>query len=166
MAGDVEEGQQLIEVQDVRLRERPMTILLIAIALAGVLLLPAFWNGYPLLQYDTGGYLARWYEGYLVPSRSTTYGLYLHLGERSHFWLNLGFQALVVLWIARAMLRVLGIDRLMPVAIIVIAMCATTALPFLTSMLLTDIFSGLSVLSLFLLVVHGALLPCFNSQHR
>ena len=35
------------------------------------LLLPALWNGYPLLQFDTGGYLARWYEGYLVPSRST-----------------------------------------------------------------------------------------------
>src|SRR5947208_7533945 len=35
------------------------------------LLAPALWNGYPLLQYDTGGYLARWYEGYLVPSRST-----------------------------------------------------------------------------------------------
>ena len=36
-----------------------------------VLLAPALWNGYPLLQYDTGGYLARWFEGYLVPSRST-----------------------------------------------------------------------------------------------
>ena len=45
------------------------------------LLAPALWNGYPLLQYDTGGYLARWYEGYLVPSRSTVFGLFLHLGE-------------------------------------------------------------------------------------
>ena len=50
-----------------------------------VLLAPAWWNGYPLLQYDTGGYLARWYEGYLVPSRSTVFGLFLHLGEGLHF---------------------------------------------------------------------------------
>ena len=32
-----------------------------------LLIAPALWNGYPLLQWDTGGYLARWYEGYLVP---------------------------------------------------------------------------------------------------
>ena len=37
----------------------------IAAALAATLMLlaPALWNGFPLLQYDTGGYLARWYEG-------------------------------------------------------------------------------------------------------
>ena len=54
-----------------------------AVAIPLMLLAPALWNGYPLLQYDTGGYLARWYEGYLVPSRSTVFGLYLHFGEDS-----------------------------------------------------------------------------------
>ena len=49
-----------------------------AVAIAGVVLLaPAIVNGFPLLQYDTGGYLARWYEGYLVPSRPGAYGLML-----------------------------------------------------------------------------------------
>ena len=116
---------------------------------------PALWNGYPLLQYDTGGYLARWYEGYLVPSRSTAYGIYLHLGEASHFWLILAVQALSVMWIVQATLRVFGIVRPIQIAAIVLGLCATTALPVLTSLLLTDIFSGLSVLTLFLLVVHG-----------
>jgi len=33
----------------------------LAVAAVAVLLVaPAIWNGYPLLQYDTGGYLARW----------------------------------------------------------------------------------------------------------
>ena len=50
-----------------------------ALAATLVLLAPAIWNRFPLLQYDTGGYLARWYEGYLVPSRSTVYGLFLML---------------------------------------------------------------------------------------
>jgi len=54
------------------------------------LIAPALWNGYPLLQWDTGGYLARWYEGYLVRARSTGFGLYLHYGEGSSFWINLG----------------------------------------------------------------------------
>jgi hypothetical protein len=51
-----------------------------------VLLAPAIWNGFPLLQYDTGGYLARWQEGYLVPSRSTVYGLFLTLLGRLWRW--------------------------------------------------------------------------------
>jgi hypothetical protein len=120
-----------------------------------MLVAPAIWNRYPLLQWDTGGYLARWYEGYLVPSRSTTFGLYLHLGEASGFWINLGIQALVTLWILQLTLRVFGItrpSRLMAVGTILVL---TTALPWLSSMLLTDIFAGLSVLSLFILVLHG-----------
>jgi hypothetical protein len=127
----------------------------VAIAVPLLLIAPALWNGYPLLQYDTGGYLARWYEGYLVPSRSTAYGIYLHFGEASHFWLNLAAQALAVMWIVQATLRVFGIVRPLQIAAIVFGLCATTALPVLTSLLLTDIFAGLSVLTLFLLVVHG-----------
>jgi hypothetical protein len=128
---------------------------IVAMAVPLLLIAPALWNGYPLLQYDTDGYLARWYEGYLVPSRSTAYGIYLHLGEASHFWLNLGVQALSVMWIVQATLRVFGIMRPLRIAAVVLTLCATTALPVLTSLLLTDIFAGLSVLTLFLLVVHG-----------
>jgi hypothetical protein len=120
-----------------------------------LLLAPALWNGYPLLQWDTGGYLARWYEGYLVPSRSTVFGLYLHFGEDSGFWLNTGIQALATLWILQLTLRVFGLagpSRLIGASIVLIL---TTALPWLASLLLTDIFAGLSVLSLFLLVLHG-----------
>jgi len=74
---------------------RQILVWMIAAAIPLILLAPAFWNGYPLLQSDTGGYLARWYEGYLVPSRSTVFGLYLHTGEGSSFWPNLAIQALV-----------------------------------------------------------------------
>jgi hypothetical protein len=119
------------------------------------LIAPAIWNGYPLLQYDTGGYLARWYEGYLVPSRSTVFGLYLHLGEGAYFWINLGIQALTTLWILQLTLRVFGMRAPFRIAAIALPLIMTTALPWLTSMLLTDIFAGLAVLSLFLLVVHG-----------
>jgi len=119
------------------------------------LVAPALWNGYPLLQWDTGGYLARWYEGYLVPSRSTVFGLYLHLGEASGFWLNLGIQALATFWMLQLTLRVLGLAQPFRLLAIGLALILTTALPWLSSMLLTDIFSGLSVLSLFILVVKG-----------
>ena len=117
-----------------------------------MLLAPALWNGYPLLQWDTGGYLARWYEGYLVPSRSTVFGLYLHFGEDSGFWINLGIQALATLWILQLTLRVLGMAQPLRLLAISLVLILTTALPWLASMLLTDIFAGLSVLSLFILV--------------
>ena len=85
-----------------------------------MLLAPALWNGYPLLQWDTGGYLARWYEGYLVPSRSTVFGIYLHFGEDSSFWINLGIQALATLWILQLTLRVL--DLAQPLRLLMISL--------------------------------------------
>jgi hypothetical protein len=116
------------------------------------LVAPALWNGYPLLQWDTGGYLARWYEGYLVPSRSTVFGLYLHFGEGSSFWINLGLQALATLWILQLTLRVLGLNQPLRLLWIGLLLILTTALPWIASMLLTDIFAGLAVLALFILV--------------
>lgn len=128
---------------------------LAAIALPLLLIAPAFWNGYPLLQWDTGGYLARWYEGYLVPSRSTVFGIYLHYGESSGFWINLAVQSLATLWLLQLTLRVLSMMQTFRFVVISLLLILSTALPWLASMLLTDIFAGLSVLSLFLLVVGG-----------
>ncbi|MET4206959.1 hypothetical protein ABIB95_001759 [Bradyrhizobium sp. LA2.1] len=126
---------------------------LAAVGLPLLLIAPAFWNGYPLLQWDTGGYLARWYEGYLVPSRSTVFGLYLHYGENFGFWINLAIQSLATLWLLQLTLRVLGLMQTSRFVAISLCLILSTALPWLASMLLTDIFAGLSILSLFLLVV-------------
>ena len=133
----------------------PLVVWAIAVAIPLMLVAPALWNGYPILQSDTGGYLARWYEGYLVPSRSTVFGLYLHYGEHTHFWVNLVFQALATMWILQLTLRVFGLAKPWRLFGVSLALTLTTALPWLASMLLTDIFAGLSVLSLFILVLHG-----------
>jgi hypothetical protein len=133
----------------------PLLVWAIAAAIPLMLLAPALWNGYPVLQSDTGGYLARWYEGYLVPSRSTVFGLYLHYGEHSYFWLNLGIQALATMWTLQLTLRVFGLARPSRLFGVCAVLALATALPWLASMLLTDIFAGLSVLSLFILVLHG-----------
>ncbi|MDN4981619.1 hypothetical protein QY049_00075 [Bradyrhizobium sp. WYCCWR 13022] len=128
---------------------------LAAVTLPLLMIAPAFWNGYPLLQWDTGGYLARWYEGYLVPSRSTVFGLYLHYGEGFGFWTNLAVQSLATLWLLQLTLRVLSMMQTFRFVAISLLLILSTALPWLASMLLTDIFAGLSVLSLFLLIVGG-----------
>src|SRR6516162_1280805 len=98
-----------------------------------LLLLPALWNGYPLLEYDTGGYLARWYEGYLVPSRSTVFGLFVHVAEGFHFWPELVLQAGCAVWVIWLVLRVVGLGtgpwRL---AIVIAGLSLLTALSVLT----------------------------------
>ena len=150
------EGRPTINTRVLRTRLADVgAVRTVAVLIPLFLVAPAIWNGYPLLQWDTGGYLARWYEGYLVPSRSTVFGLYLHLGEASGFWLNIGIQALTTFWILQLTLRVLGLAQPFRLLMIGLSLILTTALPWLSSLLLTDIFSGLSVLALFILVVKG-----------
>lgn len=118
-----------------------------------VLMAPAIWNGFPLLQYDTGGYLARWFEGYLVPSRPAAYGLLLVASSPGRFWPALLVQGLATVWILSLVLRELGLQRRPFLLCTIVALLSVfTSLPWLTSLLLTDIFAGLSVLALCLVL--------------
>ncbi len=92
-------------------------------------------------------------RGYLVPSRSTVFGLYLHAGENTYFWLDLAIQALATMWILQLTLRIFGLSKPWQLFGLCLVLSVTTALPWLASMLLTDIFAGLAVLALFLLVL-------------
>ena len=85
-------------------RDRALWALAIVLSMA-LLIAPALWNGFALLQYDTGGYLARWYEGYLVPSRAVVYGLILNAGVPLAFWPVLLLQSALTVWIVALMLR-------------------------------------------------------------
>jgi hypothetical protein len=122
-----------------------------AVAATLMLLAPALWNGFPLLQYDTGGYIARWYEGTLEVSRSTVYGLFLNLLARPDFWPVVIVQAGLTAWILWLVLRVHGFGMRV-FLITVAALSVLTTLPWIAGQLLTDIFAGLSVLALYLMV--------------
>jgi hypothetical protein len=123
------------------------------VAATGLLLLPAIWNGFPLLQHDTGGYLARWHEGTLEQSRSTVYGLFLNALAQPDFWLAIVVQAALTAWMLALMLRAFGLGGRPGLLLGVTAvLAALTTLPWLASILLTDIFAGLAVLGLYLLV--------------
>jgi hypothetical protein len=139
-------------------RDRAVWALSIILSIA-LLIAPALWNGFALLQWDTGGYLARWYEGYLVPSRAVTYGLILNAGAPLAFWPVLLLQSALTVWIIALMLRAHGFGRrpLLLLGIIVVLSVFTT-LPWLTSILLTDIFCGLGVLALYLLLLRNEML--------
>ncbi|MCK9918881.1 hypothetical protein MXD81_58135 [Microbacteriaceae bacterium K1510] len=129
---------------------------LVTIFSVSLLLAPAVWNGFPLLQWDTGGYLARTYESILVPSRPVAYGLILRAGVPFAFWPVLLVQSLLTVWIVALTLRTQGLGgRPWLVAGVIATLSAATTLPWLTSILLTDIFCGLSVLALYMLLTQG-----------
>ena len=124
-------------------------------AAAAILLLlaPALWNRFPFLQYDTGGYLARWFEGYLVPSRSTVYGLFVLAGWPLDFWPVVVLQAAAAIWVLSLVLRVHGLgDRRLALFGTVALLAIATSLPWLADVLITDIFAGISVLALHLIL--------------
>ena len=132
-----------------------------AFAATLVLLAPAIWNRFPLLQYDTGGYLARWYEGYLVPSRSAAYGLFLTLLSWPDFWPAVIVQSLLTVWVLSLTLRALGFGgRPLMLVTVTAVLCLFTTLPWLSGILLTDIFAALAVLAIYLLVF------CFDGLTR
>jgi hypothetical protein len=132
--------------------------------LAAVLLLlaPALWNGFPLLEYDTGGYLARWFEGTLEVSRSSAYGLFLVALARPDFWPAVVVQAALAVWVIALVLRAHGLGRPLVFLITVAGLSVATTLPWITSILLTDIFAGLGVLALYLVLLRGETLTGFE----
>src|SRR6185437_6759468 len=120
------------------------------------LITPAIWNRFPLLQNDTGGYLARWYEGTLVPSRAVVYGLFLNAGSLLNFWPVIAVQAALTIWVIALMLRVHGLGKRPGLLLgVIVVLSVITTLPWLTAVLLTDIFCGLGVLALYLIVMRS-----------
>ncbi len=133
------------------------------LAAALMLLAPALWNGFPLLQYDTGGYFVRWHEGTLEESRSTVYGLFLNLLSWPDFWPVVAVQTLVTVWIVALVLRSHGLGgRALILPITIAALSVLTALPWLTSQLITDILAGLAVLALYLVVARAGTLMAWE----
>jgi hypothetical protein len=139
-------------------RDRALWALAVLVSIA-FLIAPAVWNGFPLLQWDTGGYLARWYEGTLVISRAAIYGLMLTAAAPLAFWPVLLLQSALTVWVVALMLRVHWLGRRpMLLAGVIAGLSLFTTLPWLTAILLTDIFCGLGVLALYLLLLRGSAL--------
>ena len=124
-----------------------------AAAAVFLLLIPALWNGFPFLFFDTGGYLARPFDGTLAAGRSAVYGFWLSAGAFGNFWPVVIAQSALTVWIVALMLKSHGLsDKPLPLVALVALLSVATALPWLAGQLMPDLFAGLSVLALYLLV--------------
>src|SRR6185312_1298054 len=126
--------------------------LLIYLAALIALLLPAIWNGFPLVYPDTGGYLARPLTGTLELGRSAFYGAFLIAGAPRSFWPNIVAQAAAVLWLIALTLRVNGLGgRPLLLLGIVLALTVATSLPWFASQMMPDVLFPAGVLAVYLL---------------
>lgn len=121
-----------------------------------VLVWPALWNGFPIVFYDTGGYLERPFEETLGMGRSALYGAFLAVGIDHQFWPNIILQAALVVWLVTLTLRVHGLgDRPWLATAIMAGLCTFTALPWYTAQLMPDILVAMFVLGTALLARHA-----------
>jgi hypothetical protein len=127
------------------------------------LLWPALWNGFPLVFYDTGGYLVRVFEHELGFGRSGIYGAFLWPGIPFKFWPVIVAQAALVAWLVTLTLRAHGFGgRPALAASVVVGLGAITGLPWFAAMLIPDIFLLAAVLGIYLLAFHQAALRAWE----
>ena len=126
------------------------------VIMTAALMWPAFWNGFPIMFADTGGYLARPFEGTLAFGRSALYGAFLAAGMALDFWPNVIAQAALCVFVLTVALRAHGVGRPLIVTGVAIALAALTGLPFYATQLVPDVFVGLAMLSLYLLAFRRA----------
>ncbi len=122
---------------------------------AALLTWPALLNGYPLVFSDTGTYLSQALNRYLGWDRPVFYSFFLlplHLGLTT--WPVVAAQALIAAWVLRVALR-----ALLPacpawwLAALAAALALASPLPWFAAQIMPDIFTGLLILALALLVL-------------
>jgi len=143
---------------------RRLTAAFVFVLMVAVLLWPALTNGFPLLFYDTGGYLARPFEHTLDIGRSALYGAFLALGIPLDFWPNIAAQAALAAWLVILTLRAHGFGRSGAVALgVVVALALLTSLPWYAAQLMPDVLVPAAVLALYLVAWRSAALSRFET---
>jgi hypothetical protein len=125
---------------------------LVMALLPAALVWPAVSNRFPLIFYDTGGYLARPFEQTLEIGRSALYGAFLAAGIPLDFWPNVVAQAAIAAWLLVLTLRAHGFGRRPVFALLVtLVLAVLTSLPWYAAQLMPDVLVPEGVLALYLL---------------
>jgi hypothetical protein len=141
-------------------REAPLAWLAAIAGSVALMLLPAVWNGYPFMFYDSGAFIELAVQGGFKPERSAFYGMFLSaFWPRFSLWpamvAQVSMTVLVMAVFARALVP--GLSPLRFFALIVLLILGT-GLPWFAAEVLPDILAPLLVLCLYLLGFHGRVL--------
>jgi hypothetical protein len=143
------------------LREKAQgPLFLLALALLTLLFLAiAVWNRFPLVFYDTGGYLAEGLEGAFLPERSPVYSLLLFLtGAGMSLWPVVILQSLLTAYLVAEVARAEAGASLGQILLLGFGLMATTGIGWYVGQVEPDCMTALMVLGAYLLLFRARFL--------
>lgn len=132
--------------------------ILVTLLGAMLLLIPAFYNGYPLMNPDTGTYLASGFKPETPFDRPITYGLLIRLLSLNgaSLWLFVYAQAAFTAWLLmKVVQRTTGDTLHVPLTLFVIAFLSVcTSLSWLVSQVEPDLYTAMACLCATLILLN------------
>ncbi|HYB10609.1 MAG TPA: hypothetical protein VEJ16_13145 [Alphaproteobacteria bacterium] len=142
----------------------PWTLLAV-LGAALVLALPALWNGYPLVYYDSVDYVIMPFSWDMPIYRTGAYGVFSLTARLTHsLWGPVVVQSLIVAYVLHEAFR-LFTPTIANRALIVgtLLLSVVSGLPWVTSEIMPDAFTGVVVLATLVLAFHDGSLPRYRS---
>jgi len=126
---------------------------------AFMLLAPAFWNGYPLVYFDSEDYVELSFNWQPIIYRIMTYGTFVGIAQPfGTLWVVVWTQALMMAWMLHEAVWS-WIARWRPQVFLGLGVVLSvfTGLPWVTSQVMADMFAGLAVLGMAVLAFGSAI---------
>ncbi|MBC7906007.1 MAG: hypothetical protein H7Y60_04555 [Rhodospirillaceae bacterium] len=123
-----------------------------------LLLAPALWNGYPLVYYDTEDYVEISFTWQPIIYRIMTYGAFVTIARPfDTLWVVVWAQALMMAWMLHEAVWA-WVGRWRPQVYLGLgcALSLFTALPWVVSQVMADMFAGLGILGICVLAFGSA----------
>jgi hypothetical protein len=132
----------------VRLADQYLVLLMLSLAIGWV----AWWNGFPIVMWDTPGYVLSAFTGDVFGMRPSLYPhLIRFISGRMSLWPVVLFQVAVSAFVLVIFLDVVFGLRRCAAACTITAVCAFTTLSWWAATLMTDVFSGIIAIVAYLL---------------
>ncbi|MBS1546506.1 MAG: hypothetical protein JST38_08985 [Bacteroidetes bacterium] len=118
------------------------------------LLSAALWNRYPIVYSDTSSYLVSGFHLETLIDRPITYGLFIRVCSFNGWslWTVVIAQAMLLAYVAGLALRSLGCTNVWARTAIIGCTALLSGLPFVIGQIITDVFTPILVITLFLLL--------------
>jgi len=116
-----------------------------------ILMIPAFYNGYPIVAGDTGAYVNNAFELYVPPDRAIGYSLFIRITTwEETLWFAIAFQALILSFLIRLLCRHYLKEAYRNSLFLVISLLLTftTSCAWFGCQLMPDIFTGILLLAI------------------
>ncbi len=138
-------------------QKNQLTWIAVVFGAALAILVPAVWNGFPFMFYDTGAFIDLAMGGGFRPERSVFYAAFLRaFGPSFSLWSAAVAQVVLTVLVMAEFARVVTPGLSAPRFFwMIIALCLCTALPWNAADILPDILAPLMVICLFLLGFHA-----------